>query len=124
MLGTAKLESVGFVMGKSCLTVFHRASTGRRCVVHGDDFTLLMLEGDIKELVKNLRRGTRLRLWGELGGEQGDQHESTILNRQLRWSGATIEYEADEQHAQEINREMGLENESMGVRGTDRAGVV
>jgi hypothetical protein len=37
------------------------------------------------------------------------------LNRQLRWTGKTIEYEADEKHALEIVREMGLDSESKGL---------
>ena len=50
-----------------------------------------------------------------LGGGQGDQHEITILNRRLRWTEKTIEYEADQKHALEIIREMGLESESKGL---------
>ena len=82
-------------MGKSsCPTVFHRASTGCRCVVHGDDFTFLMLEGEIEELVKNFEKWYEIELRGELGGYdrgQGDQHGVMILNRRLRWRGATME---------------------------------
>ena len=74
---TEKLESAGFVKGKSCPTVFYRASTGCRCVVHGDDFTFLALEGEIQELVRNFEKWYEIKVRGVLGGGQGDQHEIT-----------------------------------------------
>jgi hypothetical protein len=81
---TEKLENVGFARGKSCPTVFYRASTGCRCVVHGDDFTFLVLESEIKELVRDFEKWYEIKVRGVLGGENGDQHEITILNRQHR----------------------------------------
>ena len=41
----SKMIDIGFARGVSNSTVFHRQSTGCRCVVHGDDFTFLCYGG-------------------------------------------------------------------------------
>ena len=112
---SGKLESVGFARGKSCPTVFYRASTGCRCVVHGDGFTFLSSEEEIGDLVRNFEKWYEIKVRGVLGGGKDDQHEITILNRHLRWKGMVIEHEADDKHAWEIVKEMGLEGESKGL---------
>ncbi|MDA8582754.1 reverse transcriptase domain-containing protein [bacterium] len=51
---TAKLRSCGFVEGKSAPTVFFNPSTGTRVVVHGDDFTFLGEEVDLRKMIAKM----------------------------------------------------------------------
>ncbi len=112
---TEKLESVGFKKGSSAPTAFHDSGTDSQCVVHGDDFTFLANEEDVKEIIQHMKRWYEIKVRGILGGERGDDEEITILNRKLSWRNGVIEYEADEKHAQEIIRQMGLADDSRGL---------
>jgi hypothetical protein len=112
---TEKLEGIGFARGKSAPTVFYNAVTLTRCVVHGDDFTFLGYDDDLKDVVKAMQDWYELKVRAVLGGEAGDDREVTILNRRLRWEGDTIEYEADMKHAQVICQELGLGESSRGL---------
>ena len=86
---SAKLGSLGFVRGKSAPTVFYRSATGCRCVVHGEDFTFLSFADDAEKIVKAMSVWYDLKVRGILGGEAGDDEEVAILNRTLRWRGAS-----------------------------------
>ena len=112
---TEKLEGIGFARGKSAPTVFYNAVTLTRCVVHGDDFTFLGYDDDLKDVVEAMQHWYELKVRAVLGGEAGDDREVTILNRRLRWEGDTIEYEADLKHAQVICQELGLGESSRGL---------
>jgi hypothetical protein len=52
---TTKLEAIGYKKGKSAPTVFHNESSDGRLVVHGDDFTFLLLESDINKVVAKMK---------------------------------------------------------------------
>ena len=86
---SAKLGSLGFVRGRSAPTVFYRSATGCRCIVHGDDFTFLRFEDDATKIVEAMRVWYDLKVRGILGGETGNDEEVTILNRTMRWMGAS-----------------------------------
>ena len=53
---TNKLESIGFQRGKSAPTVFYRAGRGCRCVTHGDDFTSLVFDDQIKNIIDDMKK--------------------------------------------------------------------
>jgi hypothetical protein len=110
-----RLQAVGFARGKSAPTVFFNPTTLVRAVVHGDDFTFLGYEEDLRDLEEEMRTWYELKVRGILGGEAGDDIEIIILNRTVRWVGDVIEYEADMKHAKVICEEMGLDASSRGL---------
>ena len=57
-----RLESIGFVRGKSAPTTFYREATGCRCVVHGDDFTFLTYDDTGRQIVKDMEGWYDLKL--------------------------------------------------------------
>jgi hypothetical protein len=121
---TEKLASIGFKRGLAAPTVYYNMVTSCRCVVHGDDFTFLGTDVDIKEVICAMKRWYEIKVRGILGGEDGDDEEVTILNRRLSWRGNVIEYEADCKHAQVLVEEMGLEASSNGLESpTEREEV-
>jgi hypothetical protein len=112
---TEKMATAGYAKGKSAPTVFFNAKTGGRCVVHGDDFTFLADEAEVKRMTELMRRWYDIKVRGILGGEPGDDEELTILNRRISWRNGVIEYEADSKHAETIVKEMGLDKNSKGL---------
>ena len=112
---TNKLESIGFQRGKSAPTVFYRAGTGCRCVTHGDDFTFLAFDDQIKIIIDDMKKWYHIKVRAILGGQPEDDQEVVILNRRLTWRHDIIEYEADKRHAEQIVEDMGIELESNGL---------
>ena len=111
----AKMIGVGFARGKSNSTVFHRESTGCRCVVHGDDFTFLSYGDHAKELADKMREWYDLKVRAVIGDDDEDDKEVTILNRTLRHTGDGLEYAADPRHEKEIRAEYHIGPESKGL---------
>ena len=112
---TARLEEEGFVKGRSAPTTFFNKNTGCRVVVHGDDFTALGYDIDLKELANKMKQWYDLKVRAMLGDEQGDDHEVTILNRKVTWKDGAIEYQADAKHAKAIMEGMGVDVNSNGL---------
>lgn len=112
---TGRMKEAGYVAGKAAPTVFFNKATGGRCVVHGDDFTFLALEGEVKRMISLMSQWYDIKVRGVLGGQEGDTEEVTILNRRLSWRNGRIEYEADEKHVKTILEELGLEEGSNGL---------
>ena len=80
-----------------------------KCVVHGDDFTVLGAESDLGWFAREFAKHFEIKIRGILGPDTGDAHEMRILNRIVRWTAEGLEYEADQRHAEIIVKEMGLE---------------
>ena len=114
---TDNLESIGFRRGRAAPTVFYNSATSTRCVVHGDDFTFLGYDDDLRDIIKAFGDWYEIKVRGILGGGGGcgEQEEITILNRKVRWVGNVIEYEADDKHAKILCNELGLADESNGL---------
>jgi hypothetical protein len=112
-----KLAEAGFVQGRAAPTVFYCPELQVRAVVHGDDFTFLGFLEDLMKVKTMMESWYEVKLRGILGDEAGDLNEITILNRELRWKGGCIEYEADPKHAREVIRRVGLEENSKGLDG-------
>jgi len=110
-----RLESIGFVRGKSATTVFFNPTTSTRCVVHGDDFTFLGYDIDLKDVAARMREWYEIKVRGTIGDEPGDDSEMTILNRRVEWKDGVITYEADSKHAKVIIEEMGVQDDSKGL---------
>jgi hypothetical protein len=82
---TKNMEKAGYKAGTAAPTVFFNKETDGRCVVHGDDFTFLATEGEVRRMTKLMGEWYEIKVRGVLGGEQGDDEEVTILNRRLAW---------------------------------------
>ena len=121
---TQKLESVGFVRGKSAPTVFFREATGCRCVVHGGDFTFLSFEEDVRKIVKDMKGWYDIKVRGILGEDEKDDKEVTILNRRLTWKNNEIEYEADQKHVKKLMEDLGLDDGSKGLEAPAETEVI
>jgi hypothetical protein len=112
-----KLVGIGFKQGRAAPTVFYNAELQVRAVVHGDDFTFLGFLEDLMFVKAQMEVWYEVKVRGVVGDESGDMKEIVILNRQLRWRGGSIEYEADPKHAQEVVRRAMLEKDSKGLDG-------
>ena len=72
---------IGFARGVPNSTVFHRQSTGCRCVVHGDDFTFLCHGDRGEELVDKVGQWYDLTVRAVIGDDDGDDKEVTSTGR-------------------------------------------
>jgi hypothetical protein len=115
-----KLEGIGFKCGIAAPTVFYNSSLDSSCVVHGDDFTFLGREGDLRKIEAKMRSWYDLKLRGIMGSGPSDDKELTLLNRTIRWHGDSLEYEADPRHAREIIEQLGLQEDSKGVESPSK----
>ena len=65
----SKMVSIGFARGGSNSRVFHRQSTGCRCMVHGDDFTFLRYGDHAEELVDKMSQRYDLKVRAAVGDD-------------------------------------------------------
>ena len=107
---SSHLMAMGFSRGKSSpCTLFH-PHRGVRCVVHGDDFTFLGCEDDLKWCTQMMEDEYEIKVRGLLGPDRHDEKKMTILNRCIEGKKNEIWYEADPRHAEIIIRELGLKD--------------
>ena len=78
---TEKLRTVGFTAGEAAPTVFFNHTTGTRIVVHGDDFTFLGVEEDLRRIAAKMEEWWEIKVRGILSNDAGDEKEMVILNR-------------------------------------------
>ena len=93
-----KLEAVGFVRGDACGVVFYHPVRDVSCVCHGDDFTLVGEEVDLKWISEEMAKWFEIKVRAVLGPEEKDDKEVVILGRMVRWTSRGIEFEADPRH--------------------------
>ena len=87
------------------------SSTGRetlKLVVHGDDFTVSGLEGDLDWFRAKIQERFEVKFRGRLGPGAEDDKSIRILNRVVEWSKEGIHYEVDQRHAELIVSQLGL----------------
>ena len=113
---TEKLRQEGFEAGQSAPTVFFNKAAGTRVVVHGDDFTFLGFEDELKRMAAKMAEWYEIKMRGIVGTEEGDEKSMVILNREIRVTEEGLVYKADPKHARIIKEEMGLDDDSKGVR--------
>ena len=82
-----RLLAIGFRRGKASATTFTNDETGIRIVVHGDDFTLLGYEEDLKALAELMKTWYELVVRGMLGrtNETIKKSESLIVPSGGSW---------------------------------------
>ena len=109
---TKLVEEAGFRRGVSAPTVFWHPEADVSLVVHGDDFTALGPETELRKFEKNMGAWYKIKTRGVLGPEPLDDKEITILNRKLVWRDGLLTYEADPRIVETILKAMGLEDGS------------
>ena len=114
---TEKLESEGYVRGRAAPTTFYNKEKDARCVVHGDDFTFLAEEEELRRMAELMAKWYEVKVRAIMGPDAKDAKEVVILGRTVRWLDDRIEYEADGKYVKVIIEEMGLEEVSNGVEG-------
>ena len=95
--------------------VFSSMGGDVRCVVHGDDITLLAFEDQLRRVEETMRSHCSLMVRSVLGPELDDMKEISIPGRKLVWTTGGIVYEADPAHAKKIILELGLHPSSNGL---------
>jgi hypothetical protein len=114
---TVRLEGTGFKKGRSNVAVFYNEDSETRMVVHGDDFTFLGYEDELHKVLRDMEDWYEIKLRGIIGDGPKDAKEIAILNRTIHWTGRAITYKADNKHAKEIVKRMGLEMDSKPLGG-------
>ena len=110
-----RFEEAGFRRGRAAPTVLYNPETEVRVVVHGDDFTFIGKDKELKDIKELMKSWYSLKVRGVLGPEVGDDKKITILGRELVWGEYGLEYEADRKHAKMTCEAMGLEEWSKGL---------
>ena len=106
---TGALLAMGFRQGKASPCCFRHPQRDLKCVVHGDDFTLLGPTPALEWFKLEFAKHFDLKDRGTLGPDRDDMKEIRILNRILRWTSTGLEYEADQRHAEILVQRLGLE---------------
>jgi hypothetical protein len=102
------MTSVGFVQGKSTPCLFYHEPRNLRCVVYGDDFTVLGSEGNLDWFRKQMRKRYEVEFKARLGYGDNDGKSVSLLNRPIELTPGGITYEADQRHVEIIKRDLGL----------------
>ena len=110
-----KLAECGLMAGESSPVVFSGFGGDVRCVVHGDDFTFLAFEDQLRRVEETMRSHYSLVVRGVLGPDLDDMKEISILGRKLVWTTGGIVSEADPAHVKKIIEELGLHPSSNGL---------
>ena len=98
----------GFEMGKTGPCLFHHKQKNLKTVIHGDDFTILGEEEELKWFKGKMEGVYEIKDKGTLGPEANDQKEVRVLNRVIEWKDDMIIIEADQRHAELIIKDMGV----------------
>ena len=99
----------GFERGRASPCVFYHKDRKIRTYIHGDDYVSVGQDQDLKWLKGVLEAAFEIKTQ-ILGPQKGDHQQIRVLNRMLTWTDRGIEYEADPRHAQEVIKEMEVEN--------------
>ena len=104
------METAGFRRGRASPCVFWHKEKGVRVVVHGDDFTVLGFQGSLDWFRQRIQERYEVEFRGRIGPGAQDDKSTRLLNRVLEWTEEGIRYEPDQQHADIIVKELGLES--------------
>ena len=104
------LVKMGFTQGLSSPCIFFHKERNIETVVHGDDFTSLATENDLKWLAEQLKKQLLIKDRGILGPDPHDMKEIRVLNRIVAWEKECIRYEADQRHAEVLVEMLNLKD--------------
>ena len=88
------------MQGLTSPCIFYNKAKDIRVVVHGDDFTVLAEESQIRWLTNLLGAKMKVKLRGILGPDPSDTKQITILNRIVTWNKYNLTFEADTRHGE------------------------
>ena len=108
MAYTDFMESIGFVKGKSSPCTFYNQKRELRCVVHGEDFTILGWSDQLDWFWKQIKTKFLSKHRGRIGPADGDLKEMRILNRIVTWTDDGTQYEGDQRHVEICMQEFGI----------------
>lgn len=112
-----KLAAMGFVRGISSPCCFVHEAKGLRCVVHGDDFTLLGTRTSLRWFEQEFGTAFEIKIRGIFGEAPMCQKEIRILNRILRVEKWGLAFEADPRHAELLIKALGESPNSSATPG-------
>ena len=95
--------------------MFYNGEREVSCVCHGDDFTLVGEEEELRWLAKLMGTWFEIKVRGVLGPEVGDDKEIVILGRTVRWTEEGVEFEADRRHRKVLMEHFGFEEGAKGA---------
>ena len=90
------MKDSGFKSGKSSPCVFWNEERELRCVVHGDDFAVLVWKEQLDWFWTEISKRFQSKHRGRIGPEDADLKEIRILNRIVTWIQSGLTYEADQ----------------------------
>jgi len=102
------LMSLGFQRGIASPCNFYHEKWNVRLTCHGDDFFIAAPMASIEWLIQEMSKRYELKSQ-VLGTEKTCHKEIRILNRIVRWTPTSIEYEPEQRHAEMVIKELGLE---------------
>ena len=88
--------------------VFRHIKRDILTVVHGDDFTSLATDQQLKWLSAQFKKRFEIKDKGILGPEPQDLKEIRLLNRIIAWEQDGIRFEADQRHGEILAKHLGL----------------
>ena len=104
------MTEIGFTRGSASGCLFHHPVRNVKCVVYGDDFTLVGACEDLEWFEREIQAKYAVTLRGRLGPAPEDDKEATLLNRVVRWTEDNdIELEADPRQAERFISQLNLE---------------
>ena len=108
---TQFMESIGFETGKASPCTFYNRTKELRCVVHGDDFTILGWQNQLDWFWREIQKKFLSKHRGRIGPAINDLKEMRILNRIVEWTETGIHYEGDQRHVEICIEELGIHSE-------------
>ena len=110
-----RLVEDGFRRGTAASAIFYHPKTQVRVVVHGDDFTFVGTESELKRIQAKMHEWYDVKGRGVLGSGKRDVHEIEILGRSLTWAEEGLENEGSDMHRRALLEGLGLNEESKAV---------
>ena len=106
------LMDEGFRRAASSPVVFHHKERDVLVVVHGDDFVINGVDGELDKMLVLFRENFEIKDRGRLGGGRADVQEIDILGRIVRRHDWGVSWEADDRHRQIVLDYFGLDEGS------------
>ena len=114
------LREIGFKRGTMSPVSFWNESKEVACLVHGDDFTFVGDDAGLDVVEEKMKEWYEVKVKARMGPEQKDCKEVSVLGRILRCTEDGYEYEADPKHRELILEQLGMDNESKGLKVNGR----
>ncbi len=101
--------NLGFKQGKSSPCLFYHSEKDLRVVVHGDDFTFVGDDSNLKWITAELKKVYEFKVRATLGPEHSDDKSVRIPDRIVSYNERGIQYEPDQPHVEIVIKTPSLE---------------